>query len=208
MNTHTPLFFVSSAVVAGQLTTVMDIAREISLAAKNAKAIAERAGDKANSFKPITDYIDEMGRETIHLVGLITEQSLLVSRRTVSLLRTHDASLRFKRAVDLLAGSDQAEPVKRRLQETNDEVVTQQKVLAKDVNDLLGLLERISSCMRASGVISTRSRVEAAHAGDYEESLISVATTIETASERIKSIIESCESRLRHSREYEMKVIS
>ena len=49
--------FVAVASIATELSAVMDVAKEISLAAANAKAIAFRAGEKAKGFQPITDFI-------------------------------------------------------------------------------------------------------------------------------------------------------
>ena len=189
-------FFVSSAVVAGRLLTVMQIAKEISLAAKNAKAIAERAGEKANSFKPITDFIDEMGRETIQLVEEINEQALSVSRSAVEELRCSEASDRFAEAAKLLGEHQRAASLHDQVEHIRQDALSQQKEVRKQAQALLDLLERIWSCMRASGVISTRSRVEAVSADEYQDSLNVVAETIEKASERIKDIIRECENNI------------
>ncbi len=186
-------FFVSSSVVAGRLLTVMQIAKEISLAAKNAKAIAERAGEKANSFKPITDFIDEMGRETIKLVEEINDQALSVSRSAVEELRCSDACDRFAQAAELLGDHKRANSLHEQVEHIKQDAQSQQKEVRKQANVLLDLLDRIWSCMRASGVISTRSRVEAVSADEYQDSLNVVAETIEKASERIKAIIRDCE---------------
>ncbi len=195
MNTYSQeqAFFVSSAVVAGRLLTVMQVAKEISLAAKNAKAIAERAGEKANSFKPITDFIDEMGRETITLVEKINEQALEVSRSAVEELRCSEASERFLHAASLLGEHRRAEVLQDKAKEIEADAERQKKEVRQQARALLEMLERIWSCMRASGVISTRSRVEAVSAEEYQESLQVVAETIEKASERIKDIIRDCE---------------
>ncbi len=189
-------FFVSSAVVAGRLLTVMQIAKEISLAAKNAKAIAERAGEKANSFKPITDFIDEMGRETIQLVEEINEQALSVSRSAVEELRCSEASDRFAKAAEILGEHQRSALLRDQVEHIRQDALGQQKEVRKQAQVLLDLLERIWSCMRASGVISTRSRVEAVSAEEYQDSLNVVAETIEKASERIKGIIRDCENTL------------
>lgn len=198
-------FFVAAAVVAGRLLTVMQIAKEISLAAKNAKAIAERAGEKANSFKPITDYIDEMGRETIRLVHEINEQALKVSRSAVRELRSTDAGRRFARAAQLSGNHAQTSAMRLIAAEIEKDAIRQQKEVRQQARLLLDLLERIWSCMRASGVITTRSRVEAVSAEEYQSSLQAVAETIEKASERIKDIIRDCERTLHQSNQVSPK---
>ncbi len=196
---HQQAFFVSSAVVASRLRTVMQIAKEISLAAKNAKAIAERAGEKANSFKPITDFIDEMGRETIQLVEEINDQALSVSRSAVEEFRCSDASARFVRATELLGDNERTKVLSEKAEAIRKDAQRQQKEVHQQAMQLLDLLQQIGSCMRASGVISTRSRVEAVTAEEYQESLQVVAETIEKASERIKGIIRDCENTIHHS---------
>lgn len=198
-NTHKQAFFVASAIVAGRLLTVMQIAKEISLAAKNAKAIAERAGEKANSFKPITDFIDEMGRETLKLVEEINEQALSVSRSAVDELRCTEASNRFAHAAELLGEHQRAPELLKQIEHIQQNAISQQKEVKRQARVLLDMLERIWSCMRASGVISTRSRVEAVSADEYQDSLNVVAETIEKASERIKDIIHDCEKTIQYS---------
>lgn len=201
MNTYPQeqAFFVSSAVVAGRLLTVMQIAKEISLAAKNAKAIAERAGEKANSFKPITDFIDEMGRETITLVEEINVHALSVSRNAVEALRCADASDKFAHAAELMGDHRRASVLHEKVEAISSDATKQAKEVRQQARTLLELLERIWSCMRASGVISTRSRVEAVSAEEYQDSLQVVAETIEKASERIKDIIRDCERTIHQS---------
>jgi hypothetical protein len=66
---HAKSKFVAVASIAAELSAVMHVAKEISLAAANAKAIAFRAGEKAKGFQPITDFINELAKETIELVN-------------------------------------------------------------------------------------------------------------------------------------------
>lgn len=50
MNSQTKSQFIAVASITSELSAVMVVAKEISLAAANAKAIAFRAGDKAKAF--------------------------------------------------------------------------------------------------------------------------------------------------------------
>ena len=46
-------------------------------------------------------------------------------------------------------------------------------------------------------MMSTRSRVEATIAGDYQESLESVADTVDHAAQHIRDVVMKCQSLLR-----------
>ena len=53
---------ITAATVTAELSKVKKIAKEMSIAVMNAKAISHRAGDAALGFRPITDFIDEMAQ--------------------------------------------------------------------------------------------------------------------------------------------------
>nr|WP_239649681.1 hypothetical protein [Methylocucumis oryzae] len=84
MTNQTKSQFVAVASITSELSAVMVVAKEISLAAANAKAIAFRAGDKAKGFQPITDFINELAKETIELVTAINIYALSLYRLTVN----------------------------------------------------------------------------------------------------------------------------
>ncbi len=88
--------FVAVASIAAELSAVMEVAKEISLAAANAKAIAFRAGEKAKGFQPITDFINELAKDTIQLVNNINEHALKLYRLTVKQHRMTEACRRFE----------------------------------------------------------------------------------------------------------------
>lgn len=188
-------FFVNTAACVGALCRVQQTAVELSLAAKNAKAIAYRAGTKAVGFKPLTDFIDEMGRDTSRLVTEINTTALRIARRAVDDVRLQEASARFDRAQDALAGGNHyLHGVQAKLHE---ELASNRHEIARGLRRLLELLSEISHRMRAAAVISTRARVEATQAGDYEKGLQLVADTVERSAATIRSIISRCDRQLR-----------
>lgn len=184
-------FFVSAATVAGNLISVMNIANEISLAAKNANAIAERAGEKANGFRPITDYINEMGYETISLVSAINTEALEVSRIAVNELRAHDVYQRLVIAKEY-TGDDTPTSILNLIKDASVKLSEHTNELEKEKTRLIDLLKEIKTLMRAASIISTCSRVEATQAEEYESSLEVVAEKVETASEKIATIVNEC----------------
>ena len=190
-------FFVNTAACVGALCRVQQTAVELSLAAKNAKAIAYRAGTKALGFKPLTDFIDEMGRDTSRLVTQINATALLIARRAVDDVRLQEAAERFERARrDLATNNTYLEQVQARLQ---DELAGNRQEIARGLRRLLDLLSEINHRMRAAAVISTRARVEATQAGDYENGLQLVADTVERSAAAIRTIISRCDRQLREA---------
>ena len=196
-NTYKRPFFVSAATVAGNLVSVMHIAKEISLAAKNAKAIAERAGEKANGFRPITDYIDEIGYETMSLVNAINKEALEVSRIAVNELRAKEVYQKLLSAKEYI-GEDVPVSVEKLIQEASERLSEHTIELEKDKARLIHLLEEIKNQMRASAVISTCSRVEATQAEEYETSLQVVSENVDAASKKITMIVNDCDDLLAH----------
>ena len=187
----------SAATVAGNLVSVMHIAKEISLAAKNAKAIAERAGEKANGFRPITDYIDEMGYETMSLVNAINKEALEVSRIAVNELRANEIYQKLLSAKEYI-GEDVPVSVQKLIQEASETLSEHTTELEKEKTKLIHLLEEIKNQMRASAVISTCSRVEATQAEEYETSLQVVSENVDAASKKITKIVNECDDLLAH----------
>lgn len=190
-------FFVNTAACVGALCRVQQTAAELSLAAKNAKAIAYRAGTKAIGFKPLTDFIDEMGRDTSRLVAEINATALRVARRAVDEVRLQEACLRFERAQQNLELADSyLQQVQLTLQE---DLIASRHEIARGLHRLLDLLSDINHRMRAAAVISTRARVEATQAGDYESGLRLVADTVERSATTIRSIVSRCDRQLREA---------
>lgn len=188
-------FFVSTAACVGALCSVQQTAIELSLAAKNAKAIAYRAGTRAVGFKPLTDYIDEMGRDTSRLVAQIDATALAIARRAVDEVRLVDANERLRRARAAMPPEETA--VAALLVAVEEELAANRQDITRGLRRLYQLLGEINQRMRAAAVISTRARVEATQAGEYERGLQLVADTVERSATTIRTIITRCEGELR-----------
>lgn len=188
-------FFVSTAACVGALCSVQQTAIELSLAAKNAKAIAYRAGTRAVGFKPLTDYIDEMGRDTSRLVAQIDATALAIARRAVDEVRLVDANERLRRARAAMPPEETA--VAALLVAVEEELAANRQDITRGLRRLYQLLGDINQRMRAAAVISTRARVEATQAGEYERGLQLVADTVERSATTIRTIITRCEGELR-----------
>ncbi len=186
--------FVSVASIATELSDVMVVAKEISLAAANAKAIAYRAGEKARGFQPITDFINELARETIGLVNQINEQASELYETTVSEHRHEEANRQFKAVLEL--GSDAAYvdslfPIAGRIE---DELGEKRHQLKSQVDRLLDQLSEIMHPARAARVIAANSRIEASQAGEFLQSLLTVAESVDKAAELMYTNVQRCRS--------------
>jgi len=145
MNSQTKSQFIAVASITSELSAVMVVAKEISLAAANAKAIAFRAGDKAKGFQPITDFINELAKETIELVTKINVHALLLYRLTVDEFSRTAAYNRFEQASKLAnaTGARYADSMAEPTAHAKNVMQDCQRQFKRDVTQLLGQLKRL-----------------------------------------------------------------
>lgn len=153
--------FVAVASIAAELSAVMEVAKEISLAAANAKAIAFRAGEKAKGFQPITDFINELAKDTIQLVNNINEHALKLYRLTVKQHRMTDACRRFERVAAASESAAYADSLTQSLELIRQRRIDCQRQFARHVAELLEQLADVMHPARAARVIAANSRIEA-----------------------------------------------
>ncbi|PPD32726.1 MAG: chemotaxis protein [Methylomonas sp.] len=188
--------FVAVASIAAELSAVMEVAKEISLAAANAKAIAFRAGEKAKGFQPITDFINELAKETIELVNNINEHALKLYRLTVIEYRMSEACRRFESVAVRSANATYATTLKQSLDNARQRRNDCQRQFARHVSELLAQLADVMHPARAARVIAANSRIEASQAGEYLQSLQAVAESVDNAAQIIHDKVHKCRSAL------------
>ncbi|TAL43291.1 MAG: chemotaxis protein [Methylovulum sp.] len=192
MNNQTKSQFVAVASITSELSAVMVVAKEISLAAANAKAIAFRAGDKAKGFQPITDFINELAKETIELVTGINVYALSLYRLTVNEYRKTVAYNKFELAVKMADGATYAGSMQQPLDNAKLSMQLCQRQFKRDVKQLLDQLEAVMHHARAARVIAANSRIEASQAGEYLQSLQAVAESVDKAAHTIHDNVQRC----------------
>lgn len=188
--------FVIAATIASTLRPVVAIAREITLAAKNAMAISARASEQAFGFKPITAFIEEMGRDTESLVRQVTDTALTISQAAVAEMQSSDAYARFRKAAELASHARHSEsiaPVVQQIGEVHEVHLLQLRRAARSLD---ALLEEIRTKMRAAHAIAMRARVEARRVDEYQDSLVTVTDSVESAAHRINDIAKQCQQML------------
>lgn len=193
---HAKSKFVAVASIAAELSAVTHVAKEISLAAANAKAIAFRAGEKAKGFQPITDFINELAKETIELVNDINEHALLLYQMTVDEHRMTDACHSFETVVILAEGAPYASSLDKSVELAQQRMQLCRTQFRIHVNQLLDQLEGVMHPARAARVIAANSRIEASQAGEYLQSLQAVAESVDNAAQVIHDNVQRCRSAL------------
>jgi hypothetical protein len=190
-------FFVSVATVAAGLGQVRRIARELSLAAINAKVIALRAGSQAAGFRPITDFIDETARATAKLGNAIESGTLAASRSAVSERRATEALLRLRRAN--VGSANGAKSLGAVIERCDAARVALGDTVTRSIRTLDNLLDEIDAHMRSISVITVQSRVEARQAGTYRVDLEAVAASMSAAAEQVTAIVQRSRRDLREA---------
>ncbi len=188
--------FVAVSSIAAELSAVMEVAKEISLAAANAKAIAFRAGEKAKGFQPITDFINELAKDTIELVTAINEHALLLYQMTVNEYKMSDTYSKFELVVVLSKGAAYADSLDEPLNVAHNKMIACRRDFKSNVAQLLDQLAEVMHPARAARVIAANSRIEASQAGEYLQSLQAVAESVDHAAQIIHENVQRCRSAL------------
>jgi len=192
---------VSVTVIAAELSEVMKIAKEISIGAKNAKAIAARAGDKARGFQPITNFIDDMARHTLTMVRQIDQEALHISRIASQEIRINDAKRRMDDVVRRVQNPSALRSFQGAVTRVDNQLAELRNQFNKRLILLAELLDNINSDMRAATAISSSCRVEASRAEEFRQGLGVVADNLEKAVEVIKEHVKECSSRLQYAQQ-------
>jgi len=188
--------FVSSASVAAELATVSQIAKEMSISVKNAKAIANRAGAKARGFSPITDFIDEMSVETMKLVNRINAESVELSTIAISDLRNQESYEKFLEVTINSQNSKYIGSLEASVSRVRNRRYEGHVKLIKFSKMLQNLLDDIGQRMAVANVIVSNSRIEAVNAEEYRANLESIANDIEASCEVIRERVKVSQNRL------------
>ena len=184
-------YFVCVAEIAAKLDHATIIAKQLSLTASNARAVALRAGERAAGFRPLTDFIDRLAELTIKSSKNINQLASALSQTSADKVRADSAighfDIVFKKAKDSQY-IDSLNEVYLRCQTNQKNFLQSYKSQIEGLKDELSIL---SSELRNAVIVATLSRVEASQAGEqYQEALINVADNVEGAASKIKEHIK------------------
>lgn len=185
--------FVALAKISRELYLATGKAQEVSLIAKNARALAVRAGDKVLGFKAITDFIDDLATSTIQLAKVINEQALEISHLAADLQRKEYGLEQFALVMndELAIFRDSVLITKKQIE---IEVDADMKTQRKQLNKLISNLNDIQQEIRSAGIIALNAKVESAKSPEYQASLDVIADDILHSTNQIKERIDRSQS--------------
>jgi len=184
-------YFVSAAIIAAKLDQATHIAKQLSLTASNARAVALRAGERAAGFRPLTDFIDRLAEITISSSKKINFLAAILSKTAVTKIRADNAIKHF----NLVFEKAHKSPFINSLDKVFEQCKEKQQYLdiqyKRQIGELSEELDMLSSELRNAVILATLSRVEASQAGvEYQDALINVANNVESAASEIKDYIK------------------
>lgn len=198
---------VALASIAAELHSVVDVARNVSLAGKNAKVISAQAGDKGLGFQPITESIDEIAQQAMDGVDEISLAALELSKIAVYEQRSIDAYRRFESV--LIKDKDakyigSLSAVMKRVEEHMRASMTEFK---KSMTRLTLLLESMDQCMLSARAIASVSRIVTSSASEYRDKLKVVADDLDKAAVHIKQRLANSYQHLNNVNMYRAKEV-
>ncbi|WP_045859351.1 hypothetical protein [Teredinibacter purpureus] len=185
------LYFVSAATVAAELHKAMIVAREISLTASNARALALRAGHGAAGFRALTEFIDELARKTINTSKEINIEAVKMSRTASETARARSALERFKAAYSKGHGNRYLSSIDDAFLKTKTHHQHLEHHFRDQIYTLTNRLGELGRELRTATVLAAMSRVEASASGkEFENSLNVIAENVAQAAERIQTHVK------------------
>jgi len=188
--------FVISALLAGRLYRMLEVTKVMNISSSNAKCISIRGGDKTAGFKPITDFISDMARDTISISLKINAVALQFSITAVNEQRASIALASFNNVINKLESHTKAKSLSTVTDSLNVKISELKTNQSKDCKHLASLFDDISQRIRAAKVIVTNSRTEASRAGEYQTNLFAIANDLEYCSDSIADEIKVCKNYL------------
>lgn len=188
--------FVISALLAGRLYRMLEITKVMYISSSNAKCISIRGGDKTAGFKPITEFISDMARDTISISSKINAVALQFSITAVSEKRINIALANYNRVIEKLESNSKARDISMLIEKLHLKISELKKDQANYCKSLSILFDDISQGIRAAKVIVTNSRTEASRADEYQANLFSIANDLEGCSDDISNEIKICKTYL------------
>ncbi|WP_111978821.1 hypothetical protein [Algibacillus agarilyticus] len=192
--------FVIAACIASHLYNATKVAENLSLTAKNAKAVTVRAGEQAAGFSALTDFIQELASNTISLAQAVNKIAIKISMRATRLERVRLADSRFKKACILGEDARYIGDIKPYMQQTQQTIAELQAEFSELLHKLNQLVEDTHRQIRSAAVISTMSKVESSNSGLYKPQLEVISDNIFQAAHAIRHELKCAEVLLRNAR--------
>jgi len=191
--------FVTAARIAAHLYFATQIAKDLSLTAKNARAITARAGQQAAGFTALTTFIQELADKTIKLAQQVNEVAIQISMCATDLERVQHANKEFIRVKAIGHDALYINSIDNCILRSQQHLQTVSQHFMALRYQLNALVEDTRKQIRFAAVISTMSKVEASNSGVFESQLDVIAANILLAGNDIRKELESAEALLSSS---------
>ncbi len=185
--------YVALAKISRELYLATSKAQEVSLIAKNARALAVRAGDKVLGFKAITDFIDDLATSTIQLARQINKQALDIAHMAAEAQRKEFGLDQLQIVMEHPQATHANSIIKVR-DALNRDVIERNNEQRKNLNILISNLNDIQQEIRSAGIIALNAKVESAKTPEYQASLDVIADDILHSTNQIKERIDRSQS--------------
>ena len=185
--------YVALAKISRELYLATSKAQEVSLIAKNARALAVRAGDKVLGFKAITDFIDDLATSTIQLARQINKQALDIAHMAAE-VQCKEFGLDQFQIVMEHPEATHANSITKVHDALKRDVLERNKEQRKNLNILISNLNDIQQEIRSAGIIALNAKVESAKSPEYQASLDVIADDILHSTNQIKERIDRSQS--------------
>jgi len=185
------IFFVVAATVAAELHKAMLVAKEMSLIASNARAIAQRAGAQAAGFRALTSFIDELANKTVSTSMTINGLAIKTSKASVAAATNEFTSQKLERAMELGSGYTFIDSVKPALNKTIEVSTGLQSKTHTEVWKLKNALEEMANELRSATVVAAMARVEASQTDkELQQSLNVIAHNVSQSASKIQKHVK------------------
>lgn len=188
--------FVIAALLAGRLYRMLETAKTMSISSSNAKCISIRGGTKTVGFKPISDFISDMAKDTISISSKISAAALQFSITAVNEQRSLIALNNFNQVTERLSSQKKKDSLALLTIQIQQKIACLKEDQYQYCLHLSSLFDDIFQRIRAARIIVINSRTEASRAEEYQNNLFSIADDLQTCSEDIAREIKICTNHL------------
>lgn len=185
--------FVKSAQISAHLHFATEIAKRLSMTAKNARVITVRAGIQASGYTAITTFIEELSRSTLVCSQKINAIAVEISQVATERVRAEIAQNDFVRVTEsaknaLFIGSlDTAIAANQKI------IDNYNQQFCDLIEDLIDELEESKKQIRTADILVSTAKIEASKSGAFEPQLNVIAANLAADTKDIKLQIQSAE---------------
>ena len=177
---------VAAAKIASELHQAQQVARQLAISSKNARAIVLRAGSQAAGLAVIANFYDELANETITLAKSINTTALEISTHSVVEWRNSAALSNLNDAYKLAESAPYKSGILSFISELNSTQKSLDYSFGQLMSSLRNQLGEIQQHMRAIDVIAVTSKLEAVQTGEFQGHLVEMADGIQVMANKIK----------------------